>query len=162
MYFLRWSTPTAVIILIILVDGAIIFKSNSDDQSLQQHLKFSVSEAFHFSPIKVMVCWLNTDWRLKECLLELYRDGKDAFSCHLIYFFKILLLRNSRMHVFHVLREGGVSTFYFFIMAFSANNKIWRRGNDDKRNHIPSPKKAFVVFSFLTSVFEEKEVVCFL
>lgn len=102
MYFPKWSTPTIIITPIITVDGAMICKSNSDDQSLQQHLRFSVSEAFHFSPIKVMVCWLNTDWRLKECLLEVYRDGKDAFCCHLIFFSKILLPKDRQMHVFHV------------------------------------------------------------
>lgn len=114
VYFLQWSTPTIVIILIITVDGAIIFKSNSDDQSLQQHLKFSVLEAFHLSPIKVIVCWLNTDWRLKECLLEVYRYGKDAFSCHLIFFFKILLPRNSQMHIFHMFRGKEVSVLFIF------------------------------------------------
>lgn len=132
VYFLWWSTPI-VIILIITVDGVIIFKSNSDDQSLQQYLKFSILEAFHLSPIKVIVCWLNTDWRLKECLLEVYRYGKYAFSCHLIFFFQnIAAQEQPSAYISRVSREGGVSTFLFFIMAFSANNKIWGRENDDK------------------------------
>lgn len=118
VYFPKWSTPTIIIIPIITVDEAITCKSNSDDQSLQQHLKFSVSEAFHFSPIKVMVCWLNTDWRPKECLLEVYRDGKDAFCCHLIFFSKHCCPKTAKYMYFTCFKGKRFSDFLFFIMYF--------------------------------------------
>lgn len=159
VYFPKWSTPTITIIPIITVDEAIICKSNSDDQSLQQHLKFSVSEAFHFSPIKVMVCWLNTDWRLKECLLEVYRDGKDAFCCHLIFFFKTLLPKDSQIYVFHMLKEKKFSDFLFFIMYFLPIIKDGEERILIEETHTPFPKEAFIVFSFLTSVLEEKVLI---
>lgn len=95
-------------------DGAIVCKLSSGDQSLQQRLKFSISGAFHFSPIKVMICGLNTDWRLKECLLEVYKHEKDAFCCHLFFFQNIVALKQPNACISSILRERGDVPFIFY------------------------------------------------